>query len=64
MKCLQHTPPEIQIPLGTPAWITPERVADTLETWQPHYSAPLTVADAIDILQNVGQLYDLLESIP
>ncbi len=33
----------------------------TLEFWQPYSKKPLTVADAEEILTNVGNLLDLLE---
>jgi hypothetical protein len=53
--------PAIAVPPGTPAWITPELVQDTRQTLQPYYPDPLTVADAIEILQNVAHLLDALE---
>ena len=41
-----------------PAWITPELIAETLETWQPYYAESLTTADAVEILCTVGGLLD------
>ena len=43
-----------------PAWITPERIANTRTTWQPYYSEPLTDEDAIEMLLTVGNLYRVL----
>ena len=50
-----------EAPRGTPDWITPESIRDTLETWQPHYSTPLSINDAIQILTNVRNLLRLLD---
>ena len=49
------------MPPGAPSWITPELIADTIETWQPYYELDLTVNDALEILQGVGNLIDVLE---
>jgi hypothetical protein len=49
----------LKLPLSCPGWITPELVADTLETWQPHCKERLTLEDAIGILNNVGNLTTL-----
>src|SRR5207247_2254558 len=46
----------LALPPGTPAWITPELVQLTLSVWQPYYDTPLTVADAVTILMDVGRL--------
>jgi hypothetical protein len=53
----------ITVPAGMPSWITPELIADTIETWQPYSASTLTPDDAVEILQNVGHLADVLESI-
>ena len=45
---------------GKPAWITPELVKETLQTWQPRYNAPLTEADAVEILHAFGRLLERL----
>jgi hypothetical protein len=52
---------DIAVPEGAPPWITAELIADTLETWQPYYSDPLTANDALEILLSVGHLIDALE---
>jgi hypothetical protein len=43
-----------------PGWITPEVVEQTRTVWQPYYHSPLTDDDAIEILLNVGNLFQLL----
>lgn len=48
------------LPAGTPSWITPELVALTLKVWQKHYREPLSVQDAVTIVQNAGQLFGIL----
>ncbi len=48
------------VPPGTPAWISPELLAETLRTWQPYYQQPLTPEEAIAIIRNVGRLVDVL----
>lgn len=45
-----------------PRWVTAELVADTIETWQPHYDQPLTEGEAMEILISVGELVTALES--
>ena len=49
---------DIKPPPGAPEWATPELLEDTIETWQPYYHEPLTVADALDILLAVSRLID------
>jgi hypothetical protein len=46
---------------GKPAWITPELVEDTLQTWQPHYNQELSETDAVEILQSVARLIDAVQ---
>lgn len=48
------------VPPGTPSWITPELIAQTLRVFQPRYKEPLTESDAVGILQNLGRLFDCL----
>ena len=48
------------VPPGAPAWITAELLKETVRVWQPYYAQPLTVEDAIDIMQAVGQLVTVL----
>ena len=43
-----------------PGWITPQVVEQTRAVWQPYYKSPLTDDDAIEILLNVGNLFQLL----
>jgi len=46
---------------GTPDWITPEAVSDTLQVFRPLYKQRLTVRDAIEILINYHNLFDVLK---
>lgn len=46
---------------GAPSWITLKLVERTLSVLQPRYTTPLTVEDAIDILDRVGRLADVLK---
>jgi hypothetical protein len=48
------------VPAGTPDWITPELLADTIATWQPRYGGQLTTDAALEILMDVGQLFEIL----
>lgn len=52
--------PELVMPAGVPPWVTPELVRLTLRVWQPRYSRPLSVDDAVTIIQNAGRLIDAL----
>lgn len=57
--CAAETIPISAQPLpGTPEWITPELIAETIETWQPYYGEALTPADALAILESVSSLFD------
>ena len=47
-------------PAGSPAWVTAELIADTIATWQPYFREALTAEDALEILQDVGHLIDIL----
>jgi hypothetical protein len=52
-----------------PKWISRDLVAETLAVWQPFYGFSLTERDAIEILLDVGRLFDVLggsdgEAIP
>ena len=51
--------PAIAVPAGAPRWITPELLADTLRVWQPYYGN-LTSHDALSIITNVGNLFDVV----
>lgn len=48
------------LPPGTPAWITPELAEQTIRVWQPFYDSPLTLDDAVIILNSVGRLFRVL----
>lgn len=48
------------LPPGTPAWITPELVRETIRVWQPFYTTPLTLDDAVNILDSAGRLFGVL----
>lgn len=49
------------VPPGTPTWITPELIAATLRVWQPYYAKPLSIVDALEILQNTARLLESLK---
>ena len=51
--------PALALPAGAPRWVTPELLADTLRVWQPYYGE-LTSQDALTIIMNVGNLFDVL----
>ncbi len=48
------------VPPGLPAWVTAELIEQTIVVWQPYYANPLTVEDAVDIMQAAGQLLKTL----
>jgi hypothetical protein len=48
------------LPTGTPEWVTPALVHDTIRVWQPFYKNPLTLEDAVIILSSVGRLFRIL----
>lgn len=45
------------LPPGTPAWITPTLVQQTIEVWQPRYQEQLTVEDAVAMILAVSHLF-------
>ena len=51
---------DIVVPDGTPEWITPELIRETIATWQPFYSDSLTPEDAVTMLTSVGRLFAVL----
>jgi hypothetical protein len=61
-NCLEKQPDGTRLErfAGIPAWITPELIKDTLQTWQPYYNQQLSEADAVEILQSVGRLLDVM----
>lgn len=61
----QPDPPEAEQDAGlvhAPDWVTDALIADTIQTWQPYYESPLTRQDAVEMLVNVGRLFNLLEA--
>lgn len=48
------------LPAGTPDWITPELVEQTIRVWQPYYQQELTIEGALEIIQTVGRFVDAL----
>lgn len=46
------------LPPGSPNWVTPELLNDTLEVWQPYYEEELTVTESLNILMAVSRLLD------
>lgn len=53
-------PHAVAVPPGTPRWISPELIAETLQTWQPYYQKALTPEEAVAIIKSVGRLVDVL----
>jgi hypothetical protein len=49
------------VPGGAPAWVTPQLIADTIETWQGDYDHELTPDDALEILLLFDELVGVLE---
>jgi hypothetical protein len=45
---------------GAPSWITVEIMQDTLRAFRPCYGAGITPGDALEILLNVGNLFEVL----
>ena len=52
------------VPAGTPEWITPQLIAETIRVWQPYYREVLTPEEAVTMIRNVGRLYQALSSEP
>ena len=46
------------VPVGAPAWVTPELLEETISTWQVHYGGPMTPDEALDIVLNTVRLFD------
>ena len=40
----------LRLPAGAPAWVTPDMIALTVETWQPHYREEITEDIALEML--------------
>ena len=47
------------VPEGSPKWVTPELISETLRVWQVEYQDRLSVDDALAILIAVSRLTDL-----
>ena len=61
-----RTPPQLYreiaaVLAGGPSWITADLVEKTLRVMQRHYGQPLTANDALEIITNIGHLFDVLE---
>ncbi len=54
------TAPRIDVPAGTPSWVTKELIELTLKTWQPFYSHQLIEADALEMIMGVDQLFGVV----
>ena len=54
----QSTPADVQLPAGTPDWISLDLLAYTIQTWQPKSIAALTPQNAVEILTLFGQLFE------
>ncbi len=52
--------PPPALPPGTPSWVTPALVAHTLRVWQPRYTVPLSVDDAIAMILSASHLLKVL----
>ena len=51
---------QVSVPPALPAWITAERIEDTIKVWQPYYKDKLTIEDAVAIMVNITALFDVL----
>lgn len=49
------------VPPGSPAWVTAELLGKTLRVMQSYYPDVLTTEDGLEIITNVGRLFDVLE---
>jgi len=49
---------------GLPVWITAEAVADTRAVFEPMHKRPLSDDDVVEILLNVGNLFENLSEPP
>jgi hypothetical protein len=50
------------VPPGTPDWITPELIEQTIRVWQPYHQAVVTTEEAVTMIQTVGHLFQALSS--
>jgi hypothetical protein len=49
--------------LGRPSWITAELIDHTISVWQPYYEYPLSLEDAVSMIQDVGRLVNVLSCV-
>lgn len=54
------SPARTDVPSAVPAWITPELIQATIETWQPFYPESITPEDAVIMLINAGRMFSVL----
>jgi hypothetical protein len=54
--------PESQaiVPPGAPGWVSESLIRTTLEVWQPFANRPLTPDDALAMLINISQLFEVV----
>lgn len=52
--------PAVSVPAGAPAWVTSELLDQTIKVWQPYDQHALTAQDALEMMLNVGHLFDVL----
>ena len=50
-----------RIPPGSPDWVTSELIERTINLFQPKYDRELTADDALQMMMNVGHLFDMVE---
>lgn len=48
------------LPPGTPKWVTPELLANTIDVWQPYHKEILTPEAALTILLRMGGVLSIL----
>jgi hypothetical protein len=49
---------------GAQSWITPALIRETLDTLQPYYTERMSADEALEILNRMGQLFELLTEEP
>jgi hypothetical protein len=56
----QQTSRLSDVPAGTPAWVTPELIDQTIRVWQPYYREPLKPEDALAMILGVAELHRVI----
>ena len=51
------------VPRGAPSWVIEELIIDTLDTFQPYFAEKLTNEDALEMLLNATNFFELLDEI-